>query len=147
MIQWFLIDYITHNDYHFSFSLCFVIPVYFFASFRLRRAWSRQPIPPYQCPDLSVPFCSCLWQKAQSFAMACSREQYPQSIVIPLIFSWTTHDSMIWQSSQLKHLPQQPYLNHLKVSFMCLHVPLFGNYVSILTWAPLIVKLYDFKPI
>lgn len=130
---------------HFSRG-CFVSPEYFFGSLRDSWVWSRQPIPPSQCPVLSTPFSSCLWQETQSLLIGCSKEQYPHSIVIPLTFSCSHVDATMWQSSQLKHLPQHPYLNHLKLNFTCLQVPLPGSSVSGLICTPLRFGLNIFIP-
>ena len=139
------IYFISIVTYHFSFF--FVRPVYFFPSFFDSKAWSLHPNPPYQCPLLSCPFINSLWQKQHSLAIACYFEQYPHNIVIPLIFSWTATDSMMWQSSQLKHLPQHPYLYHRYDNFTCLHTPLFGSSLSVITCGVFSVGLYIFSPI
>jgi hypothetical protein len=138
--------YLEFRIHHFSFYFFLVRPVYFLLSFLERTVWSLHPSPPYQCPVLSIPLTNCFWQNVQMLPASCSRLQKPHSIVIPLSFSWTTTEFIIWQSSQLKHLPQQPYLYHLNDSFMCLHVPFPGSYVSVLTCGILTLGLKNLSP-
>lgn len=56
---------------HFLSLLTLVIPEYFLASFFDNRFLSLQPIPPSQCPALSIPFNSSFLHLTQSDEIDC----------------------------------------------------------------------------
>ena len=136
----------TNLSHHFSFFF-FVAPVYFFASFFDNSVWSRHPIPPSQWPPLSTPLTNSFLQNIHYGATGCSIAQNPHSIVIPGTFSCGCADPFSWHSSQLKTLPQHPYRSHLKLSFMCLQVPLPTSSFPFWGWKSFTKGLKCFNPL
>lgn len=136
-------EYELATEHHFLlFGVVLLSPVYFFGSFLDNRVWSRQPFPPYQCPDFSAPLMSSFLHLRQFVSYGCSLH-YPNNYQLhsPQIITSALSQSCLsvfssWQRSHGKALPQHANLSHRKLNLQCRQAPLFGSSESSLNLIP-----------